>query len=71
MAIVATNFGVFHAPPINRLASMNQGNPLAPLVQSDNRSAMFPHVQTTIGASGMTRSLSARVTTFPSTNHLF
>lgn len=70
MAIVTSKFGVFSAPPINRLGSMNQGNPLGPLVENDNRSKMFPHVQTTIGAAGQTRALSVRTFSFPSTNPL-
>lgn len=71
MSVVVTNQGVFGTPPINRLAAMNQGNPLAPLMGFDHIIAgqggprtiwgglgsLFPHVQTPIGNSGQIRAL--------------
>lgn len=71
MSVVVTNQGVFGTPPINRLAAMNQGNPLAPLMSFDHIIAgkggpstiwggiasLFPHVQTPIGNSGQVRAL--------------
>lgn len=68
---VITKFGTFHVPPLNRLANMNHGNPLAPLVNSANRAAMFPHVQTPIGEAGQSRALSVKTPIYPSTNNVY
>lgn len=71
MTPVITKFGVFLSPNINRLAAMNQGNPLGPLVQAGGRPSFFPHVQTSIGGGGQIRALPVQGNVYPSTNHLF